>query len=468
MISRLIRIQLVAFVILTVIGVLYASISYVRLPQILGIGQYRTSIALPDSGQLYANAIVTLRGVQIGRVQDVHLTPSGALADLSVDNGVHIPESSKAMVRVTSAIGEQYVDFVPSGTGGPYLQPGQVLPKRNVTLPTPVDRVLTSASQLASSVPLDKLQITVNEAYKAFAGSSPDLQRLLDGLGPLLKNAQANVGPTASLISELSPVLRTQQNAAPDISGFSHNLSSFTTQLKLSDSDIRGTLDQGPSFAQSANGLIDQVSPTLPTLLANLTSLSQVLDVYIPSVTSTLSILPADINIISAVAYKAPPGYSHMDFLTSINKPGACTTGFTGGPERDPSDTTLGKVPKDSYCKVPHNSASDVRGSRNNPCPNNPSVLSATAAGCGLIFQKPGSTSSESTSDSSSAAGAGSGSGSGSGTASNSAQTAASYDPSTGLLFSPDGKTYQLGQGLFGPPASNWQSLLLNTLDPSK
>ncbi|WP_051939066.1 MCE family protein [Phaeacidiphilus oryzae] len=438
MISRLVRFQLVAFVLLTVVGVVFASVNYVRLPQLVGIGRYRMSVDLPDSGQLYANAIVTLRGVQIGRVDDVHLTPTGARADLSIDDGTRIPASSTARIRVTSAIGEQYVDFVPAHSGPPYLTAGQTVPKSAVSLPTPVDRVLGSASQLAASVPLDKLRITVDEAYRAFAGSSGDLQRMLDALGPLLNNAQANVGPTAALIAELAPVLRTQQNAAPDITGFSRNLSSFTTQLKLSDADLRGTLDQGPAFAQAADGLIGRLAPTLPTLLANLTSLGQVLDVYIPSVTTTLSILPADIDIISAVSLNAPPGWSHMDFLTGVNKPPSCTTGFTGGPQRDPTDTSKGAVPQDSYCKIAHDSASDVRGSRNNPCPNDPSLRSATAAGCGLDFT--GSA------------------------GSSSASPTATYDASTGLMFSPDGKTYQLGPGILGPPPSDWRDLLLNTL----
>ena len=44
----------------------------------------------------------------------------------------------------------------------------------------------------------------------------------------------------------------------------------------------RAILQRGPGFAQEVSGLLTQVKPTLPVLLANLTTLGQVLVTYNP------------------------------------------------------------------------------------------------------------------------------------------------------------------------------------------
>ncbi|HEX6453111.1 MAG TPA: MlaD family protein, partial [Trebonia sp.] len=71
---RLVRYQLVAFVLVTVLGIGYAMASYVGLGRVLGIGQYPVSVNLPSAGGLYASAVVTERGVTVGKVDGLHLT----------------------------------------------------------------------------------------------------------------------------------------------------------------------------------------------------------------------------------------------------------------------------------------------------------------------------------------------------------------------------------------------------------
>ena len=57
--TPLIRIQLVIFVVLTVLPLGVLGLYYVRLPSLVGIGQYTLRADLPASGGLYETANVT-------------------------------------------------------------------------------------------------------------------------------------------------------------------------------------------------------------------------------------------------------------------------------------------------------------------------------------------------------------------------------------------------------------------------
>src|SRR5689334_21859223 len=112
MLTRFIRIQLLLFTILTIVALLVLGIYYLRLPSVVGIGQYHLSAELPRSGGLYATANVTYRGTQIGKVTSVEPTEHGARATMRIDSDIKIPADASANVHSVSAIGEQYLDIV--------------------------------------------------------------------------------------------------------------------------------------------------------------------------------------------------------------------------------------------------------------------------------------------------------------------------------------------------------------------
>lgn len=447
--SRLVRYQIIAFVLVTVLGISYAMTQYVGLERIMGIGQFHVTVQMPDTGGLYADADVAEDGVTVGKVARIAVHDGGILADISLNNGTRISaDGLKAAVQNTSAVGEQYLQLTPVRRGAPYLRPGSVIPESAVSLPPSPTQLLGNLNALLRSVPRQQLDITVNELYKAFNGSGPQLRQLLASAGDLLSAARQHIGPTKSLISGLQPVLRTQAANSANIENFSRNLSSLSAQLSASDPDVAGTIAQGPGFTTALDGLIGEIQPTVPLLLANLTSLGQVLNVYQPGERQILVILPAALNNVDAATMDSGvPGATNVDFSSTFNNPPACERGYTTR-VRDPYETsTLPPPAQEPHCDVPSNSQDDVRGDRNDPCPNNPARRAATAAGCGLYF---GDT----------AAGE---PGTGGGIAAG--DSAGTYDPASGLFVGPDGLLYSAGAGsISGQGPGTLSGLLRQTL----
>ena len=92
---------------------------------------------------------------------------------------------------------------------------------------------------------------------------------------------------------------------------------------------------------QEVSRLLEQVKPTLPVLLANLTSIGQVLMTYNKSIQQLLVLFPPYLAGLQSVApINNPTGQPMGDFAVSVADPPACTVGFLPPSQwRSPADT---------------------------------------------------------------------------------------------------------------------------------
>src|SRR5271170_3835746 len=157
MLTRFVRIQLAIFTIVGLVGMVVMVVFYIQAPTLLGIGKMTISLEVPATGGLYRFSNVTYRGVQVGKVTAVNLTPHGATATLALDTSPRIPADLEAKVLSISAVGEQYVDLRPRTDSPPFLHDGSVIAMRNTTIPQAVGPMLDQVSSLINSVPKDKL-----------------------------------------------------------------------------------------------------------------------------------------------------------------------------------------------------------------------------------------------------------------------------------------------------------------------
>ena len=234
--SKLAKWQLVALVVVALLGLIYVGAKYVRLDNLLGFGQYTVKTELATSGGIFTNAEVTYRGVPVGRVGDMSLTSDGIEVDLLIDSSApQIPASARAVVANRSAIGEQYVDLQPDTDQGPFLEDGSVIAVGDTTTPIPIENVLTSANGLVHSLPVDALHTVAKELGAAFNGKGEDLQVLADSLSGISQSGLDTLPQTLGLIRDSQTVLTTQSDQSSAIKQFSTDLDALTAQLRTSD-----------------------------------------------------------------------------------------------------------------------------------------------------------------------------------------------------------------------------------------
>lgn len=385
MLSRLIRIQLVLFTIASVIGVVTMAVVYVQVPTLLGIGRITVTLQMPAAGGLYTFSNVTYRGVNVGKVTEVRTVGGRSVeAELSLDTSPPIPVNLTARVRSVSAVGEQYVDLQPVDDAPPYLQNGSVIPADRTALPEPVGPMLDKLSGLVGSFPKDRFGPLLDEGFKAFNGAGYDFGSLLDSTTTLTRDLDGVADQSRALIDDSGPLLDSQAQTTDSLAVWARSFAGITDQLVAHDEQFRTLLQNGPGFAREVTTLLEQVKPTLPVLLANLTSIGQVLVTYNKSLEQLLVLFPPYLaGLQSVTPANNPTGKPLGDFAVSINDPPSCTVGFLPPSQwRSPADTTEMDTPDDIYCKLPQDAPIAVRGARNYPCVEHPGKRAATVQDC--------------------------------------------------------------------------------------
>src|ERR1700759_820979 len=384
MLTRFVRIQLAIFAIVGTIGVIAMVLFYIQAPTLLGIGRMTVTLELPSTGGLYRFSNVTYRGVQVGKVTGVALTANGAKATLSLGTSPKIPANLQAQVLSVSAVGEQYVDLQPRNDSAPYLHNGSVIAMHDTTIPQAVGPMLDQLNALVKSLPKNKIGQLLDEAFQAFNGAGYDLGSLSDSASRISADSNKIVDRTSTLVEDSGPLLDAQAQTTDSIRRWAHSLGGISDVLATDDSKVRTILETGPGALDEASRLLEQIKPTLPVLLANLTTIGQIGVTYHPSLEQLLVLLPDSVAVEQAAApANHPEGTAQGDFALTIDDPPICTVGFMPASQwRSPDDTSDIDTPDGMYCKLPQDSPLAVRGARNYPCIGHPGKRAPTVEIC--------------------------------------------------------------------------------------
>ena len=320
---------------------------------------------LPTSGGLFVGSEVTYRGVKVGQVSDMDVTPSGVRLTLALKEGTRIPTDSPFYVHNLSAVGEQYLDFEPKTKAGPYAAEGALFKGTTSSLPQATDDLLVKINGLVGSLDQSDVSTVVSELGTMFDGTADPLRRMVDSGTALVAAAKANEAETIRLIESGQTVLATQQANAGNIRSFATNLADLTGALKDSDKDLRTILQGGTPAVQEINSLLQGLAPTLPAFIGNLVTVNQVATLRLNALEQTLVTFPAVIS--SGFTGTPGDGYGHINLQLNYDVP-ACTEGYLPPaqwrPATDRTDTPT--YPARCLSGSPYN----LRGSKYAPQPS--------------------------------------------------------------------------------------------------
>ena len=375
MTTRKTRIQLLVFFAIAIVSVAYAGGHYAGLDRIFGNRGYHVTLKLPDSGGVFVNSEVAYRGVTVGRVGAMTLTPHGIDVRLDIDSGgPDIPSALHAQVANRSAVGEQFVDLLPDRESGPYLEDGSVITQDRTSLPATPDSVLTHLDGLVASVHPESLKTVVDETYDAFAGSGPQLQKLLDSTSSLTATATQYVPDTKGLLANSRTVFATQERQAQNITDFASGLKTIAGQLKSSDPAVRKVIDEAPQLSRQISDVLATSGTDLGVLFANSLTTAQVTSMRKDAIEELLVAYP----VISAFSpTTSPDGTGHLGVVFNFFDPHSCTKGYEGTKQRPANDTSEAPVNMNAYCAEPPGSPTEVRGAQNAPFAGKPPAIPA-------------------------------------------------------------------------------------------
>ncbi len=321
---------------------------------------YHVTIQLPESGGLLPNQDVTLRGVPIGRVQSLAVTPDGVAAVATVRSDVKIPTASPVRVSGLSPAGEQYIEFVPDSDTGPYLHDGSVIAQSKTSVPVSLSDVLAHADGMLKQVDPAKLELVKKELSLTSQGPQK-LANIIDGGTFLLSTLDSVLPETTSVLKTSRIVLTTAADKNPGIKVATGNLSrTFVGVNKMVDG-YRRFVDQTPQTLSATDNLFTDNSDTMVGLLTSMATAGQLLYVRVPALNALFpdyrgSLLDALGSIM----------HDHGLWVTADVYP-RYTCDY-GTPRRPPSSADYPEPYLYTYCRD-DDPAVLIRGAKNAPRP---------------------------------------------------------------------------------------------------
>lgn len=321
-------------------------------------------VRFADSGGLLPEREVTVRGVKVGSVSAVHLTGDGVEAVLKIEADARIPRDSAVRVAGLSFAGEQYVDFRPTGTSGPYLTDGAEISVREPgSTPTPLATLLEDMDGMLAQIKPEQLETIRDELGVSKAGPEK-LRDIIDGGTFLISTLDSVLPQTTSLIRSSRVVLTTLGEGGGAIRETSRDLDTLFTGVSRKANGYKTLLKQTPPLLSSIDAVIADNSPTMVQLLGNLTTVTQLVYQRLPALNDFFFPASGRGSVLKALTYTMHDG----GIWGALNVYPHAACDYLQLPRFASSEPSFPEPYLYTYC--PNNDPSVlIRGARNAPRP---------------------------------------------------------------------------------------------------
>lgn len=174
---------------------------------------------LPDAAGLTEGAVVSVAGVQVGRVERLVAEFDEAVATVTLDEAAALRRDVRVAVRSRSVLGEKYLALTPVSRDAPLLVDGDTVGP--VAGQVDIDEMVTRMGPLVEAVNPEDLRLLVHTVAEAVRADPERGARMLADAERLLKNlADASEGLPATLDEargSLAAVRRAADAARPAV-----------------------------------------------------------------------------------------------------------------------------------------------------------------------------------------------------------------------------------------------------------
>lgn len=316
-------------------------------------------VEMSATGGLFEGSAVTYRGVKIGKVRTIDLTDEGVIATVAITSSDDIPVKSRVKVRSLSPVGEQYLDFQPASSQGPFLKDGSVIPATSTDLPKTLASTVISVNKLLDQIDSVKLKTLLTELSTGLAGTGKDLGRLVDQGAVLLADLDRLWPETERLLTNGSTVLDIGTDKAAEIRELATSSKQFAAFLKNYDPELRSTLKKAPAQITLLQALLNDATRIFPGFLGEAVTFSNFFRSYAPHLGTILSTYADGLGVIPKAI---------KDGIVQIRglpqRPTVCRYDTT---HRDQRDTERRPMVDDQHC--PDDAPNLQRGAGHAPGP---------------------------------------------------------------------------------------------------
>jgi phospholipid/cholesterol/gamma-HCH transport system substrate-binding protein len=264
--------------------------------------RFPVTVMLDQAGGIYSGADVTYRGVDVGRVTGLTLTRTGVAVHLGINPGARIPADSTASVRELDAAGEQYMDLVPTATGGPDLRGGSVIAVDRTSVPISIDATLIDFGQLLTSVNTKNVMALDQELAAGLGGTGSQFRTLVTDLTNLMVSLRSSQSSQVDLQVDGNKVLKEAIHTNKEFANFSNSIRKLTGQIAASNKDLGSLITNGATANRRVHTLLDNDSGSIESFIHGLGTITSTAYARDPAIRALFQALPLFASNLAAIS----------------------------------------------------------------------------------------------------------------------------------------------------------------------
>ncbi len=237
--------------------------------------------------QLARDSDVKVRGLIVGRVDEIETTPTGGaelVLHLDPEHAELVPANVSARFLPKTLFGERYVDLtIPEQPARSSLADGDVITQDRTEDAVRLDQALDNLLPVLKAVQPEKLSSTLSAISTALEGKGEQLGETLSELGDYLRELNPHVPKLQENLRELAEFSGNLSDVAPDLVATLDNLS--TTSRTIVDQSFNlDTLYRTVTTASSdLDAFLDANGPNIISLGETARPTAELLAKYAPS-----------------------------------------------------------------------------------------------------------------------------------------------------------------------------------------
>ena len=337
-----IRTNLVAFLVLGL------GLSYAMATQVLSVLQdrYAVNAIFPDSGGVFTNQEVTYRGVTVGQVGEMNIVEEGVEIELLIRKGVDIPrEDVEARVMFKSAVGEQFVDLLPSQDDPPFLENGDKIPIEQTSIPVSTQELLTTLEAVLQGVPPEDLKGAIDALGIGLTGTGPDIATILESTADLAELFAARAPEFEGILRQGTEVGDAFLRSRADFITAIRELVTVSDSLSGSTGSLEDLLRNTNTSSDEFLALMRADRAAVNEFLIDFGAVNDLQAEHADDIGRLLLHLPTALGRINK-AFEPDTGLVRFGLVTDTANP-ACSYGTS---RRSPEDRSERRPPKNLRC----------------------------------------------------------------------------------------------------------------------
>jgi phospholipid/cholesterol/gamma-HCH transport system substrate-binding protein len=266
---------------------------------------YTVKARFSNAAGMGPNANVLLAGVAVGKVTSVNLNGNHVTVDMTINQGIVLPNNTTAAISVQTLLGQLVVDLKPvSGWNHP-LGDGALL--TNTSIPVEFQNIQNIAGGLLTKSDATAINQLISSLATITKGKQLQVAQIINGLNGFTGVINQRQTQVSQLIAAANTLSQTVANHDNQLGSAIDNLTTVVNGLAQKGTDLGNLINNTQQAAAQINTLVTNNRPQLQAVVVQLQSVLGVLSQHQLDLAQGVSSAAAAITGFSSIGYSGSP-----------------------------------------------------------------------------------------------------------------------------------------------------------------